>query len=253
MNAALLNSRYLREHRIQPNDSMTFQFDFPVKPGNYLAVCQGFMFGYGDNNDDHHVRKITLDIHSEIRGDDPSKVVVHLGCQMNDDSGHYMTDQGKEDSYVEVGVIAIPETEKHGSDDVSVTGITSFSVGFSDDDHHLKKLSVCCHEASTSKHPEGAYIEDNSNHKGTGTVYESTLSIPQSCFTYEKEAKMEPQHTFVVLQGFTIENKYGKDSHVRKLGFDNDSTDEKFVLRDKDNHDNRANQGAFVAKQEFAF
>lgn len=243
-----LSRKYMKEHEITPGDSFKFEFGHTVTEGNYIAVCEAFMFGYGSDNNDHHVKTLRLDLYSEIIG--RNCIEVTALCEMYDSSGHLMTLQGRDNSYVRVGVIALPEDIAHGPDDEIVAGISCFDITYKDDDdHHLQEVYVVTKEGKTDRHKEGAYIQDDSNHNSSGKVFSRKLGIPQSLL--QNVNPTGDMDFFMALQGFRIRND-GGDTHVRQVGVDGTKYDSKYgyyVLKDK--HENRAKSDSKFLMHKF--
>lgn len=232
-----LSRKYMKEHDIIPGDSFKFEFGHTITAGNYIVVCEAFMFGYGSDNNDHHVKTLKLDLHSEIIGQ--NSIEVTALCEMCDSSGHLMTLQGRDNSYVRVGVIALPKDIVHGPDDEIVSGMSCFDITYTDDDdHHLQEVYVVTPERKTKNFEEGAYMQDDSDNKSQGKVFSKKLGIPQSLL--QNVNPTEDMNLFTALQGFRIRNDKG-DTHVRQVGIDGTKYDSKYgyhVLKDK--HGNHA-------------
>lgn len=154
-----------------------------------------------------------------------------------------MTLQGRDNSYVRVGVIALPENIAHGSDDEIVAGLTAFDITYKDDDdHHLQEVYVVTQEGKTRDYKEDAYMQDDSGHKSSGKVFSKKLGIPQSIL--QKVSPTGNIDLFSAIQGFRIRNDKG-DTHVRQVGIDGTKYDSKYgyyVLKDK--HGNHAKSDA---------
>mgnify|MGYP000774286160 CR=1 FL=1 len=228
-----ISKKYMQEKKIVPGRECLFEFPHKITENNYIAICCGFMFGYGSKNDDHHIRKLSMIIHSEIDPDNDHCIKVTPICEMSDDSGHYMTSQGSDNSYVKVGVIALPDSISHADDDYIFEGLTGFDISYNDGDHHLQEISMFISSVNSKDTPEGAYIQDASGHSGKGKVFSDKLNIPQELLSaYQGE---NPFETLVYLTGYKCRNNKG-DTHIRQLGCDPTVYDSKYgysVLKDK--------------------
>lgn len=228
-----ISKKFIQEKKIAPGDECVFEFSHKITEDNYIAVCSGFMFGYGNKNDDNHIRKLSLVIHSEIDKNNDHCVRVTPICEMSDDSGHYMTLQGLDNSYVNVGVIALPNNTIHSDNDYILEGLTGFNVSYNDGDHHLQEIRVFIQSCDSQLTPAGSYIQDKSGHSGTGTVFSDKLYIPQELLSNHQA--QDPFDALVYLKGFKSRNNNG-DTHIRQLGIDPEAYDSTYgynVLKDK--------------------
>ncbi len=235
---------YMKERKMKIGEEYIFEFDFEILPLNYIVVCQAFEFGYGEKCDDHHVREARMQLFSAITGSDHNKVKVSVVCEMCDDSKHRMTEQGSDNSYVRVGVIALPAEPAPCRSYMKVSGISSFEMEY-EEDHHVKEMYIVSKECDNCK-PD-AYMKDDSGHKAKGKVFSRSLNIPRELLIEVNLKDVENVNVFTSIRGVVLGNEK-KDFNIRQMGFDPQMANP-WTLRDS--HGNHATESTCFQDMQY--
>lgn len=247
----LTNTGYLAEQcfqtaEVKPGDRHTFQFDFPIKPLGYVVGIQGFTFGYGKDNDSHNVHLVSMDIRSELAWDRRS-VMVDALAQLGDDAGHLMTNQGRDNSCIQLAIIAVPENVSKENELDSAEVLQGFSLAFpSKEDHKIHRLEASI--VNAYEVPVGASMFGEDSWKAEGQVYSGRLFGPADSAPAAAEQPVDGSSlTTYMLSGFRLETKGGKNIEIRKLGMYYDHSSRAYTGYINDKNENHIDTGKSFA------
>lgn len=176
--------QYYKTCRMGLKDTHDFIFDFEIKKEGYLAGFSGLQFSYGETegHDDHHVCGMKMKITTSVGKDARTITVATDGNMYDNNKGDRHNAQGKKDSYIEVGVLAVPHDAAGGENFKRFAALQRFEMSYkSSVDHEVKGYRAgIAFDGDGKLCSYDTEIHDNSGNMAIGMSEGAMIEVPES-------------------------------------------------------------------------